>query len=580
MLSRLAIILSCLGLSLMVAAEDAAWPAMPQGAVDWRQLSRIKELPTFDVVPSAALVPVWKGIGVLLFEAPGAVALPYAAPTPGRYRVTLGYLAGGRFSPLDVSLDDQPPVTLPASADPRPLIASFEADFGWGAARLILTPAANSQCAIFGLHLEPLTWEAVDAASWRAARLHEVEATAAAPSQACAVTWLQSPEPFANRYFRLRAPAGASLLLNGELIGTTDAGGTTPPHLASWTHWRNLGLARLTVVPAAGADATFTLETSPMRGARFLPEIPPHCLPLALQPPPSFTTITMTNGIVEAILPLPSVEHGYYRGHRFEQAGIITSLTTGGHSYFAEFGQPHDPLMPDHAAGPAEEFLDPIGYHEAAPGEPFLKLGVGLFRKPSDANYFHGSAYWPLQLHDWTTDHRDNEVIFVQEVEPLPGYAYRYEKRLVLPPSKATLLLAHTFTNTGTKRITSRQYAHNFIRIDDHPIGPDYRVTFNFRAQPARDVRDRLNVTGNDYRPLGPQTFFSPIHGCMDIADPLATLLHEPSGAAVRIGGDFPPCRIWFFGNEQSICVEPFYLLDVMPGETKSWQRTYDFGQH
>ncbi len=48
----------------------------------------------------------------------------------------------------------------------------------------------------------------------------------------------------------------------------------------------------------------------------------------------SFPETEISNGVIHAKVYLPDPEHGYYRGSRFDWAGVIASLICGGHEYF------------------------------------------------------------------------------------------------------------------------------------------------------------------------------------------------------------------------------------------------------
>ena len=586
------------GVSLGGAA--ASGPKLPPGFQGWRFLARLPDLPPVDVVPSETLVPDWKGAGILMFTSEEEIELPFPAPAPGRYEVTLTYLTGDRFPALSVSVGSQPRVQLNAGTGaPEPQLDTFTASFGKGKTPVVLRRSGPGPCALYGIHLRLLNWQRVPASAWRVATLTPdleealrtpdaagyPEADWTAPSsrdestrgdgRTAAVTHFHAPEIFANRLFRLRATSAARLIVNGREVAETEDDAFTKPSTVLWTAWKPPGIARIAVLTDGGAS--FQLETSPLRGGRFLTALPDHCLPLHLQKTSDWPMRTLTNGVVRATVPVPVIEGGYYRGHRFEKAGMITSLTVGGHSYFTEYGSPHNPAITQHGAGPAEEFLEPVGFTTAAPGESFLKVGVGVYERPADSDYFHGSPYWPVKHFPWTSRFEPGRAVFRQNVSDFRGWGYRYEKRLVLPSGKARLRIEHTFTNTGGKRIRTSQYAHNYVLVDGKPGGPDYRISFDFHPVPARSVRSRLDLSGSTFRPRGPQTYFTPVFGCLSARPEWATVLHQPTEAGVRLGGDFPPYRIHLFGDAESVCVEPFYHLDVAPGETRTWRRTYTF---
>src|ERR1700755_1608897 len=92
----------------------------------------------------------------------------------------------------------------------------------------------------------------------------------------------------------------------------------------------------------------------------------------------------ISNGIVSAKVYLPG-DGGFYRGTRFDRAGVVAHATYKGTDYgqywfSSQSPQVHDFAWRDHqvtvstasgAAGPAEEFTA-IGYDEAGQGGKFL----------------------------------------------------------------------------------------------------------------------------------------------------------------------------------------------------------------
>ncbi|MEP6830442.1 MAG: hypothetical protein ABI963_08895, partial [Rhizomicrobium sp.] len=142
-------------------------------------------------------------------------------------------------------------------------------------------------------------------------------------------------------------------------------------------------------------------------------------LPLAamaqpVQPLPTRTTpipvdapsARIGNRLIDARIYLINAANGFYRGTRFDQSGVIGSLTLGQQNFYGPwFDHVSDEVMdftftpdgivagPDSAvSGPVDEFA-PVGFEDAAPGGTFLKIGVGLLRKPDTRPYDHYRLY-------------------------------------------------------------------------------------------------------------------------------------------------------------------------------------------
>ena len=125
----------------------------------------------------------------------------------------------------------------------------------------------------------------------------------------------------------------------------------------------------------------------------------------------------IANKLVRVKLYLPNAVSGSYRGTRFDWSGVIADLQYAGHSYYGPWFTQTDPKVPDFIyqgaeivagpcsaiTGPVEEFTPALGFDEAKAGGTFLKLGVGILRKPDDAPY---SAYRLYEIVDggkWST---------------------------------------------------------------------------------------------------------------------------------------------------------------------------------
>lgn len=96
-----------------------------------------------------------------------------------------------------------------------------------------------------------------------------------------------------------------------------------------------------------------------------------------------YPRVELENGELTASLFLPDARRGYHRGTRFDWSGIVERVEHAGHVFYAPLHADHDPYRHDSVSGPAEEFamFDPMGFSEAAEGESFVKIGVGLLRK-------------------------------------------------------------------------------------------------------------------------------------------------------------------------------------------------------
>src|ERR1051326_2122289 len=103
-----------------------------------------------------------------------------------------------------------------------------------------------------------------------------------------------------------------------------------------------------------------------------------------------FPQAEISNGLIRAKLYLPDAEKGYYRATRFDWSGVISSLQYKGHEFFGQWFPRYDPKLHDSITGPVESFKTgdtALGYDEAKPGETFIRIGVGVLRKPEERQY-------------------------------------------------------------------------------------------------------------------------------------------------------------------------------------------------
>lgn len=176
--------------------------------------------------------------------------------------------------------------------------------------------------------------------------------------------------------------------------------------------------------------------------------------------------LTISNGLITARIAPPDLQKGFYRGTRFDQAGVITSLTYKGRDFYGPWFDRVAPEVldytydaqgrvvggPDSAtSGPVEEFA-PLDF-EARPGT-FVKIGVGLLRQPDSLPYDHYRHYQIVDGGQRTAKVLPDSVTFTQSLSR-NGTGYMYRKTLRLAPGKPELVIEHVLKNTGSKPCTA-----------------------------------------------------------------------------------------------------------------------------
>ncbi len=301
------------------------------------------------------------------------------------------------------------------------------------------------------------------------------------------------------------------------------------------------------------------------------------------KPAGQYPQAEITNGIIRARLYLPDSKAGFYRGTRFDWAGVIPELDYQGHTYFGKwYSQDHDPAFHDHIAGPVEEFT-PIGYDSAKTGETFLKIGVGILVKPEEEKYFFASKYKNVNSGTWKINRKSDQVEFTQKLVD-KDYSYEYKKTVQLIKGKPELVLSHSLKNTGKQVLETNVYDHNFFVLDQQPISNDVEVSFPFAlasetpaVQPVGKFQDN-KITFDRELINNEHLFYRSLTGFSESAkDYDIKIENHKTGAAVRITGDRPLSKIVFWSAPRTVCPEPYIHLMIQPGETVTWKINYQF---
>lgn len=295
---------------------------------------------------------------------------------------------------------------------------------------------------------------------------------------------------------------------------------------------------------------------------------------------PDAPAVRISNGVATAVLYLPDTERGYYRATRFDWSGVIADLQVGGHSYFGRWNPAYDPKLHDAISGPVQEFVTGQGFDDAKPGDTFVKIGVGVLRKPAQ----QARGFQTLEIVDpgtWTTRVSADAVEFVHEVnDPASGYGYRYRKTVALTPGKAQMTLRHRLESTGAKPLDTEMYNHNFFVLDGQPSGPDVQVNVPFQFEPFNVRGDAMQVQGG--RIAYAKAIETPnrmqLRGfSAKPTDYDIRVEQRKTGAGVRVTSDRPLSDMVFWTSPRTTCPEAYIHVTAAPGRPMEWTTTYEF---
>ncbi|MDB5438002.1 MAG: hypothetical protein JWM33_429, partial [Caulobacteraceae bacterium] len=311
-------------------------------------------------------------------------------------------------------------------------------------------------------------------------------------------------------------------------------------------------------------------------------------------------SVTLTNGLVTARVYTPGLPNSFYRGTRFDNAGVVGSLTYKGHEYYSLWFTKTSASTRDFVydgndiisgpntsvTGPMEEFDNskPPGWDAAPPGGLFLKIGVGMLRKPASGGAY--TNFLNYELADGgtrTTKSTDASVTFTQTInDTYTGYGYVYEKTLRLVPGQPQLLIQHSLKNTGKQAIATTLYDHNFLSIDHQTLSQALNIKAPFAIKADRPIaggkaefqEGRIVYTA----PLTDRDrVTTPIQGFGATSSDYDFTVTNAAGVGVRFTGDKPLDSAALWSVRSVVAVEPFIKLAVEPGATVNWTYTYTY---
>lgn len=264
-----------------------------------------------------------------------------------------------------------------------------------------------------------------------------------------------------------------------------------------------------------------------------------------------------------------------YDRTRWCHAGFIQDVWYKGIRFSEYERNRHGEQLTSEGGGLCCQFV-PIAPEEAVPGKYTLLPGVGsgIYHSPN-------AAQDRLDMHkrlDIKVSHGNDYAIFETKTPTVDGFAYFEMREIKLDGSE--IIEKVTFTNNGEKEIHTQEFCHNFLSLAGEEISPNYILEV-----PAADVPEGFQSNAMVYRD-GCFTFSrypdkacyfddkSNTKSCSDYA----WIMRTKTGKAFCYGKvDFTPVRVSVWSDYYTLCPEMFVAIDLKPGESTSWQRTWGF---
>jgi hypothetical protein len=314
----------------------------------------------------------------------------------------------------------------------------------------------------------------------------------------------------------------------------------------------------------------------------------------ALALPPQWQ---ISNSAIQVKLYLPDAASGFYRGTRFDWSGVVADLEYAGHSYYGPWFTQTDPKVSDFIyqgaeivagpcsaiTGPVEEFTA-LGYDQAKAGGTFVKIGVGVLRKPDDSPYSGYRLYEIVDGGKWSIKKSADAIEFTQELhDSSSGYGYVYRKKISLAAGKPEMAIEHSLRNAGARPIHTSVYDHNFLVLDKQATGPGFTVTLPFTITsdhpPEKGLAEfRQNQLVYLKTLAGEDRVYTSIEGFGKSSDDYRIRIEDADvKAGMTITGDRPLAKMALWSIRSVLSVEPFIDISLEPGAESTWKYGYEY---
>ncbi len=221
----------------------------------------------------------------------------------------------------------------------------------------------------------------------------------------------------------------------------------------------------------------------------------------------------------------------------------------------------------------------PIDFDETEREDYFHKIGVGSLKKSEDEYRF--SHEYEIQPAEFDFRSSDNKVCITCKSQKRNGYAYELKKEIELFDDH--FVVNYHFRNTGSKTISTDEYVHNFLAINEDLIGSQYLLKFPFEIQAGVvgaivNPEDKVLVGKNEITFRGTpneQFFYSHLAGNREVAASWE-LINTKSKIGIRETDSFTTAKVNLWGWTHVVSPELFFELNAKPGELVEWTRTYE----
>jgi hypothetical protein len=273
-----------------------------------------------------------------------------------------------------------------------------------------------------------------------------------------------------------------------------------------------------------------------------------------------------------------------YDSSRFDWSGQVSQVVLNNRHTFCTTEIADGSQRSNKGTGICNEFgiVTPVGYDECPPGSLFPKIGVGLLKKETEEPFNFFKPYQVIPASFETKQSSDSKLSITSGIGICNGYSWFLEKTFEI--DRTTLHIRYSLINNGSKPLITEEYCHNFIAIDGLQIDHNYRLKFpvptdinilkEFVNPNHCIVLENNEISWN--RAPESDFFLSDLnagHGKINTW----SLINTEAGTGLSETCNFTPaqCNVW--GKGHVISPEIFVQVSLQPGETKEWERKYEF---
>ena len=221
----------------------------------------------------------------------------------------------------------------------------------------------------------------------------------------------------------------------------------------------------------------------------------------------------------------------------------------------------------------------PVGFDEIKEGDWFHKIGVGILKK--NGKDYDFSRSYEVKPAQFNVTIESNRIIIDCISQFINGYSYVLKKEIEL--FESGFIIKYNLHNTGENTICTNEYNHNFLAINKDLIGSHYILKFPFNIKPALfgatvNPEEKVEIGENQItfnNTPDEQFFFSNLSGNENV-DASWELINTKSKIGISETASFKTTKVNLWGWKHVISPELFFDIDLKPGRTVEWSRTYD----